>query len=113
MAEIEAAERHRLIHLTSWERAVCILEQGPIHGTGFRASSTEAYPHFLMAGWHNVNWLHCRANPDMKPSHLAALCSLTTLLGCASSGDRNVVQIEGRSINYGAANQTLWIAADC
>ncbi len=58
MVEIEGAERHSLIHLTSWERAVCILEQGRIHGSpGFRASSTEAYPHFLMAGWHNVNWL--------------------------------------------------------
>lgn len=64
MAEIEAVQRHRLIHWTCWERAICILEQGRIHGsTGFSPLSLEAYPHFLLAGWRNVN--HLDVSPDV------------------------------------------------
>lgn len=63
MAEIEAVHCHRLIHWTCWERAVCILEQGRIHGSaGFLSLSLEAYPHFLLAGWHNVNHLDVSAD---------------------------------------------------
>lgn len=58
MAIIEAAQCHRLIHWTCWERAVCILEQGRIHGcTWSPPSSLEAYPHFLLEGWRDVNHL--------------------------------------------------------
>jgi len=54
-AEIGQRSRHRLLHDTSFDRALSILCKRQIHGVPGWYSSHEGFPHFIYEGWNQEN----------------------------------------------------------
>lgn len=68
LRKIASSTEHILIHVTSRERALSILQEGRIHGSDLHGpSATEAYPHFTVEGWPPIyNYLDVAAEITLQ-----------------------------------------------